>query len=54
MEVDLQWKNFGHQHNSFIFDQISLKLADKVDIDEVSDKLENSTDWIINLNITSP
>ena len=30
-----------HQHNSFSFDQIFLKLADKVDMDEFLDKSEN-------------
>ena len=29
-----------HQHNSFSFDWIFLKLADKMDMDEISDEFE--------------
>ena len=35
--IDLQWENACHQHNSFNFDRIFLKLADKMDVDEISD-----------------
>ena len=35
------------QHNLFIFDQIFLKLADKMPMDEVLDEFENSPDQII-------
>ena len=31
------------------FDWIFLKLADKVDMDKISDKLKNYTDQLINL-----
>ena len=42
-----------HQHNSFSFDLVILKLADKVDMDEVLDKLENCPDQIIYFSVTS-
>ena len=35
------------QLNSFSFDQIILKLADKVDMDEVLDKFDDCPDQII-------
>ena len=45
--IDLQWKNACHHHNSFSFDQMFLKLADKVDMDEILNKFENWPEWII-------
>ena len=39
---------------SFSFDRILHILADKVDMDEISDKFKNWPDWIINLRVTSP
>ena len=30
-----------HQHNSFSFARMFLKLADKVEMDEISNKFEN-------------
>ena len=33
---------------------IILKLADKMDMDEVLDEFENCTDQIINFRVTSP
>ena len=42
-----------HQHNLFSFDWIILKLADKVDMDEVLDKFENCPDQIIYFRVTS-
>ena len=33
-------ENACHQHKSFNFDWIFLKLADKVDMDKLSDNLE--------------
>ena len=36
------------QHNSFSFDQIFMKLADKMDLDEPSDELKN---WPIQIII---
>ena len=35
--IDLQWENACYVHNSFSFDRIFLKLADKEDMDEISD-----------------
>ena len=43
-----------HQRNSFSFDQIFLKLSDKEDMDEISDKIENWPDRLINPIVTSP
>ena len=43
-----------HQQNSFSFDQIFLKLADKVDMDRISDKFKTWPDCIIYLRVTSP
>ena len=43
-----------HQRNLFSFARIFLKLADQVDMDEISDKLKNWPDWIIDLRVTSP
>ena len=37
--TDLQWENACHQWH-FGFDQIFLKLADKVDMDESENKFE--------------
>ena len=42
-----------HQGYLFNFDWIFLKVADKVDIDEISDKLENWSHRIINHRVTS-
>ena len=42
------------QHNSVSFDQIFLKIAYKVDIDEISNDCETWPDRIINLRVTSP
>ena len=39
-----------HHHNSFSFDQKLLKLAAKVDRDQISDKFENWPDWMQFLN----
>ena len=33
-----------HQYNTFSFDQIFLKLADKVDMDEILDEFKNWQD----------
>ena len=38
--------------NFFSFDRFFLLLADKVDIDEISDDFENWPDRIINLNLS--
>ena len=46
--------DFCHQHNSLYFDQIFLKLADKVDMNDISHEFENLLDWIISLRVTSP
>ena len=43
-----------HHHNSFSFDCIFLKLAEKADMDEISKKFENWLDRNINLLVTSP
>ena len=43
-----------HQHNSFSFDQIFLKLADNAGIDKMSDKFKIWPDLIINHRVTSP
>ena len=50
----LQWENGCHHYNSFSFDQMFLKLTNKVDMDEISVKFENWPDRIINLRVTSP
>ena len=42
-----------HQNNLFSFDWIILKLADKVDMDEVFNKFENCQDQIIYFRVTS-
>ena len=42
-----------HQHSSFSFDQV-LKLADKVDMDEISNGFDNWSVLIINLRVMSP
>ena len=52
--IDLQWENVCHHHNSFSFNQMFLKLADKVDMDEISIKFENWSDRIVNLRIMFP
>ena len=52
--IDLQWENVCLHHNSFSFDRMFLKLADKMDMDEISDKIENRLDLIINLRVTTP
>ena len=39
-----------HNHNSFSFDWMFLKLAGKVDMDEILDEFENWPDQIINLS----
>ena len=41
-----------YQHYSFNFDGIYLKLADKVDMDDISNRFETWTGRIINLRIT--
>ena len=52
--IDLQSENVFHHHYSFSFDRMCLKLADKVDMDEILRKFEKWPDWIINLRVTSP
>ena len=42
--IDLQWENFYHDHNSFSFDRMFLKFAEKLDMDEISNKLKNWPD----------
>ena len=42
----------SHRHNSFSFDRIYLKLADKLDMDGISDTFENWPHRIITLRIT--
>ena len=49
--IDLQAENAFHLHNSFSFDRIHLKLADKVDMDEISEEFKNWPDRIINLEL---
>ena len=46
--------SFCHQYNSFSFDRIFLKLADKVEKNGISDKFENWLERIISLRVTSP
>ena len=41
-----------HQHNSFSFDRICLKLAYKGDMDVIFNEIENWLSWIINLRVT--
>ena len=51
------WKSSDwlcHQPKSFSFDQIFLKLADKVNVDEIQVKFKDWPNWIINLRGTSP
>ena len=43
-----------YQHNSFRFDWFFQKLADKVEMDEVSDEFETWPDQIISYRVTSP
>ena len=43
-----------HQYNSFSFDKLFLKLADKEDMVEISDEFENWPDQIIINRVTSP
>ena len=38
--IDLQWENACHHNNSFSFVQKFLKLADKLDLDEISDEFK--------------
>ena len=52
--IDLQWENACHYHNCFSFGWMFLKLADKVNMDKISDKFENWPDRIMNLTVTSP
>ena len=52
--IDLQWEYACHHHNSFSFDQMFLKLADKMGMDEILNRLENWPDQIIYLRVTSP
>ena len=40
-----------HQHNSFSFDRICLKLADKVDMDEILDEFENWPDRVSTVRV---
>ena len=40
-------ENVFHYYNSFSFDWMFLKLADKVDMDKISVKFGNCSDWII-------
>ena len=42
-----------HQHDSFSFDWIFLKLADKRGMDEISDEFKAWPDWIINIRVMS-
>ena len=51
--IHLQRENACH-HNSFSFYRIFLKIADKIDMDEISKEFENWTYRIINLRVTSP
>ena len=44
----------SHQHNSFSFVWIFLKLADKVDLDAFLENFESWPDWIINFRVMSP
>ena len=39
--INLQWENACHHHNSFGFDRLFLKRADKVGMDGISDSSEN-------------
>ena len=43
-----------HKHNLFSFDWMIIVLADKVDMNDISDKFENWPDPIINLRVTLP
>ena len=43
-----------HQHNSYSFDQVFLKLADKANIGEITNKFEAWPDLNICLRVTSP
>ena len=43
-----------HQHNSFSFDRIFQKLADKMDMEEISVEFKTWPDRIISLRVTSP
>ena len=57
--IDLLWENACNHHKSFSYDRMflklaDLKLADKVDMDKISNKFENWPDQIINLRVTSP
>ena len=36
-------------HNAFTFDQLFLKFADKVGMDDISDKFETWPDWSIRI-----
>ena len=46
----LQWENACHYHISFSFDRVFLKLAHKVDKDEIAVEFKHWLDWIINLS----
>ena len=48
------WKNVCHHHSSFSFDLMFLKLSDKVDMDEISEKFEKRPDPVMNLSVISP
>ena len=51
--IGLQWVNACYHYISFSFDMTFLKLTDKVDMDESSDKSKNWPDRIITLSVTS-
>ena len=45
--------NACHHNNSHSFDRLFLKLADKMNMDTISNKFENWPDRIIDLRVTS-
>ena len=52
--IDLQWVTGCRHHNSFSFDQRFVKLANKVEMDEILDEFTNWPDQIISFRVMSP